>query len=535
MPVEPEPKKDSTAADEESKSRSSTRVVAVIEIGTTSVRMQVAEIAGRGRMHVLDSLQQGIAIGRDTFTRGVIEPETTEECVAALTSFRHVLEEYQLRTEGQIRAIATSAVREAGNREMFLDRMYIATGIPVAAIDAAEVTRLTCLAVMPLLHSRPALQKSDAVVAEVGGGSTEALLFRGGQAGTSHTYRLGSLRLRQALDAYRAPPSRLTSIMNRHVDRDVEQMRRDGVLPRGAALLALGGEARLVTTICIPDWDRRDIARVKVSDLARVTDEVIRASADDIVRRYHVSYPEAETFGPALLIYLRMAQAMKRNEILVGNATLRDGVLIDLALRGSWTKEMRKQVIYSALELGQRYGFDEKRAKRVARMADELFALLQSEHRLSPRCELILHVAALLKDIGLYVSNRGHHKHSMYLIRNSDLFGLGDRDLLLASLVARYHRKALPRPTHEGYMALGRKGRTEVAKMAAMLRVASALERFRADRGCRLQCFLEPGRLVVQVTAAGDLTMERYNLAVKSEMFEQFFGCKVIVRMAKRG
>jgi exopolyphosphatase/guanosine-5'-triphosphate,3'-diphosphate pyrophosphatase len=196
---------------------------------------------------------------------------------------------------------------------------------------------------------------------------------------------------------------------------------------------------------------------------------------------------------------------------------------------------MRNQVIHSALDLGRRYGFDEKRAKRVARHADELFALLDDEHRLSPRCELILHVAALLKDIGLYVSNRGHHKHSMYLIRNSDLFGLGDRDLLLTALVARYHRKALPRPTHEGYITLDRKGRTEVAKMAAMLRLASALERFHADRGCRTTCSLEDGRLVVQATGAGDLTMERYNLVAKSEMFEQFFGCKVIVRLAKRG
>ena len=511
------------------------RIVAAVEIGTTSVRMQIAEIGARGKVNVLESLQQGIAIGRDTFTRGVIGPETTEECVAALKSFRRVLDEYRLQGEGEIKAIATSAVREAGNRDAFLDRLFIATGIPVMAIDEAEVTRLTCLAVLPLLHSKPVFRAADALVAEVGGGSTEALLFRRGQAGTSHTYRLGSLRLRQAIDAYNAPTSRLTSIMRRYVDRDVDQMKHDGVLPRNTVLLALGGEARLVTTICVPEWDRKNIACVKVSDLSRVTNEVIRLSADEVVRKYHVSYPEAETFGPALLIYLRMAQTMNRKEILVGNATLRDGVLIDLATHGAWTRDMRRQIIRSALDLGRRYAFDEKRAKRVARFADELFALLKDEHRLSRRCALILHVAALLQDVGLYISNRGHHKHSMYLIVNSDLFGMGDRDLRQIGLVARYHRKSLPRPSHRQYVTLDREGRTEVAKMAALLRVAGALEHFQSDRGCRITSSLEEGRLVVQVTSAVDLTMERYNLVEKSEMFEQVFGRKIILRTTKRG
>ena len=521
--------------DLEVKGSRSTRVVAAVEIGTTSVRMQVAEIGARGKVHVLESLQQGIAIGRDTFTGGVIEPETTEECVAALRSFRRVLDEYRLQGEDQIRAVATSAVREAGNREAFLDRLFIATGIPVAVIDEAEVTRLTCLAVMPLLHSAPVFRTTDALVAEVGGGSTEALLFRRGQAGTSHTYRLGSLRLRQAIDAYHAPPARLTSIMQRCVDRDVEHMKRDGVLPRMAVLIALGGEARLVTTICVPDWDRKGLARVRVSDLSRVTGEVVRASTDEVVGRYHVSYPEAETFGPALLIYLRMAQLMNRREILVGSASLRDGVLIDLATQGSWTKEMRRQVIGSAINLGRRYAFDEKRARRVARLTDDLLVLLKNDHRLSPRCDLVLHVAALLRNIGLYISNRGHHKHSMYLISSSDLFGIGDRDLLQIGLVARYHRKAQPGPSQSEYNALDRQGRTEVAKMAAMLRVAGALEHFQSDRGCKVSCALEEGRLVIQVTSAGDLTMERYNLAEKGRMFEQVFGRKIILRTAKRG
>ena len=177
------------------------RVAAVIDVGSTAIRMEVAELRPDGSFRVLDSLQQPVHLGKDTFTKGRIQQSTLEECVKILKGFRRVMQEYGVTEASLIKAVATSAVREAANRETFLDRVYMATGINVAAIDEAEETRLTYLSVQDLLPREPGLQKGDALVIEVGGGGTELLLLRDGHVSYSNTFRLGTLRMRESLGA----------------------------------------------------------------------------------------------------------------------------------------------------------------------------------------------------------------------------------------------------------------------------------------------------------------------------------------------
>ena len=112
----------------------------------------------------------------------------------------------------QIRVVATSAVREARNRLAFIDRIYIATGLQVEPIDEAEVNRVTYLGVQPLLQAEPALAAARTLVVEVGGGSTEVLVVRGGNVVYANTLRLGSLRLRETLEAYRTPAVKVREI-----------------------------------------------------------------------------------------------------------------------------------------------------------------------------------------------------------------------------------------------------------------------------------------------------------------------------------
>src|SRR5262245_54734880 len=166
------------------------RPAAVIDIGTTSIRMAIAEIDNMGGVRKLESLSQAVSLGKDTFTQGSIAKSTIEECVRVLKSYRRILEEYQVNTPDQIRVVATSAVREARNRLAFLDRVFIATGLDVQPLDEAEVSRITYLGIQPFLQSEPTLTSSRAMVVEVGGGSTELLLVRNATVVFAHTYRL---------------------------------------------------------------------------------------------------------------------------------------------------------------------------------------------------------------------------------------------------------------------------------------------------------------------------------------------------------
>jgi exopolyphosphatase/guanosine-5'-triphosphate,3'-diphosphate pyrophosphatase len=145
----------------------------------------------------------------------------------------------------------------------------------------------------------------------------------------------------------------------------------------------------------------------------------------------------------------------------------------------------------------------------------------------------VLHVAALLHEIGAFVSNRSLHKHSLYLIRNSEIFGLGKRNLLLVALVARYHRRASPQPMHEGYATLTRDERVAVAKMAALLRVAVALDESRSQRIHDFTCAVEGSRLVISIAQAEDLSLEQLALRQNGSLFEEVFGLRVLLRISR--
>lgn len=141
-----------------------------------------------------------------------------------------------------------------------------------------------------------------------------------------------------------------------------------------------------------------------------------------------------------------------------------------------------REVIYSAGAVAAKYNVDPRHAQHVAQLALKLFDALRREHQLTDRHRVLLEVAALLHEIGGHVSSRSHHKHSMYLILNSDLFGLTREDLTLVALTVRYHRRAIPKPTHPEYAALSRDDRIAVAEMAALLRMAHAFGRNHAQQ-----------------------------------------------------
>src|SRR5688572_15246496 len=397
------------------------RQVAVIDIGTSSVRMAVAEISATGQVRQLETLAQAVNLGKDTFIRGAISKATIEECVQVLKSYRRVLKEYQIENPAQVRVVATSAVREATNRLAFVDRIYIATGFQVEPLDESEVIRITFLGVQPFLLSDPGLAAARAVVTEVGGGSTELLLVKAGEVVYSHTYRLGSLRLRETLEALRAPTLKVRNIMETHIHRTVEEIAehvsRDGPIE----LIAMGGDVRFAVRHLQPEWDGRSLARLPLKGLEDFTNKILGQSEDRLVRKYRLSYPEAETLGPALLAYVLLAKELQLTSVLVTNVNLRDGLLTELAGSTAWSKEFSKQIIRSATDLGRKFQFDEQHAAHVADLSSKLFQQLKEEHQLPPRYEVILYVAALLHEVGLFISNSSYHKHSLYLIRNSEL------------------------------------------------------------------------------------------------------------------
>lgn len=506
--------------------------VAVVDIGATSIRMAIAEIHRSGEIKIKESLVQPVALGKDTFTKGSIDPATTEECVRVLKMYREKLRELEITGSDQVHVVATSAVREAANRLSFLMRIYVATGFRVEPFDDAAVNRVMYLGVQPLLETQPELADTQTLIIEVGGGSTDVLLVNDGNVAYADTHRLGALRARKTLETYQASVGKVQKIMESQIRRIVGHVRQHAEEDRPLTMLALGGDVRLAASELLPKWKKRSLATVPLSQLQDFTEGILARSSEKLFVDYNLPYPAAEAIGPALLAYVQIAQALELDNILVSTISLRDGLVKAMATHEAWTTEFANQILRSAIDMGRRFRFDEAHGRHVAELSKTLFHALQDEHQLGSRFEIILHVAAFLHDIGYVVNTRSHHKHSMSLIINGDLFGLTRRDVMLAALTARYHRRASPKPNHEGYATLDWVSRANVAKMAAMLRVADALDRSNTQRITDIQCTQAEGRLVITVPSADDLSLEQLALRQKGNLFQEVFGMPVLLRNA---
>ncbi len=510
--------------------RIGTTLVAVIDIGATSIRMSVAEIAPDGDFRTLDTLVQAVDLGREAFDTRRISRATIERSVNILRRFQRVLREYGIRSGPHIRVVATSAVREAINRLAFTDRIFIATGLVVEVIDEAEVSRVTFMGVSPHLERDDELRAARSVIVEVGGGSTELLVMRDGNMLLSDTLRLGSLRLVQSLDSIHSTATRRRQLMEYQIARIIDRVSETVIDEPDTRLIAIGGDVRFAARQLLDHWPADTLAKIPTARLETLTNDVLRLNEDAVVKKYGVSYIEATTLGPALLVYLLLARHFRVDQILVSDSNLRDGLIYEMAVRGSWTEAFRKQIVRSAISLGRKCDFDEEHALQVADLASELFGQLRGEHRLSDRLEVLLHIAAILYQIGSFINARSSHKHAMYIIRNSELFGLSRNDLLLVGLVARYHRRASPQPTHEGYATLTREDRVVVSKLAALLRVAIALDETRSGRVRQIRCVREPKRLIIETPDVEDVSMEQLALRQNGSLFQEVFGIPVMLR-----
>lgn len=505
-------------------------LAAVIEIGSTSIRMAAAQRQPGGGMRHIDDLDLPVGLGRECFTDAEIVPDTIERCVTAIRRFQQALDELGVAA-ADLRVVATSAVREARNRQTFTDRVLIATGLKIDVLSEAEVSRLTYLAVQPVLQHRDFFRRGNTLVLEVGGGSTEILAFRKGRVRTAHVSRVGSLRMQRELGDYARGEHGLAAF-EEYLAFPVAQMVGSLGVGGKAQMVALGGETRLVRDTLRPAVGRpyEPLSAIDVAEVRQFVAERLPWPVEQVAREQGITEHQAETLLPALAIYLKLAEALGEDSIRVGDVSLRDGVLTEMFAGQIWEKEFRRQTLHSARALGRRYRVDRRHAEIVACAARAVRAYLARSIRFDPRDDVLLHVAALLHEIGMFVNMRSYHKHSLYLIENSEIFGLDGAESALVGRIARYHRRATPRPTHEEFIGLSDAERVRVCKLAAILRVADALAF--SHEGDRLDLTFETRRdeLLIRARTDDDLTLAQRQMDSRAEMFRDVFGLRVSLR-----
>ncbi len=515
-------------------------VLAAVDIGTNSVHMVVARVADDGRMEVLEKEKEMVRLGRSGGDMKLLAPDAIDRGVAALERCRRVADAHG----AELAAVATSAVREAENRREFLDRAFDEAGVSVEVISGFEEARLIHLGVLQAL---PVFDQR-VLLCDIGGGSTEILLGHRGDVLASRSFRLGAIRLTERFLSRDVVKPKHLARARHHVGTLLAAF---GAEVRDAGHeVAVGASGTIETVVAMALAARDEGAGARTLNGQEVTASEVRAavealaacSVEERAALPGVDAKRADILLGGAVILEGFVEAFGVERLTFSEGALREGVLLDQARRRSGgtlhhLQDLRRRSVLHLVELTDEHP---EHSREIARHALGLFdglapLLAELDPPLGDAERELLEAGALLCNVGVFISHSGHHKHSYYVIRNSEhLAGFTDREIELVAQVARYHRKSSPRAKHAEWRALRRADRERVRALAAVLRLAIGLDRSHGRRVAGTTASWDAGRLTIAVHPAGPepIELEVHAAELRRSLLEEVLGREVVIEVA---
>jgi len=508
--------------------------IAAVDVGTNSLHLIVARVTEGDRFEVVTREKEMVRLGAGVDGMKNLAPDALDRAVAALATFRRLADAHGA---DELRAVATSAVREAANRQRFLDRAQAEAGVEVEVISGAEEARLIHLGV---LHGLDVWDRR-LFLFDIGGGSTELLVGERDEVLDVTSVKLGAVRLTHRFFPGRSLHPSSVDSCRRHIRSTLAAFERP--LRRRGFELAVGASGTTEQVLRLA----RGLAGeppLRSPNGARLTRKQVRAVAAALVEARSAG-TTAELIGldpkrediilAGALVLEGIVDTFGVKELTFSDQALREGVLLDTIQRerDGARLELRDVARRSALDLVNAWDPDPGHSAHVAHLALELFDATADRHGLGAEARALLEAGALLANVGLVIAHSQHHKHAYYLIRNCDrLVGFTDHEIELVAQIARYHRRSQPKASHPEWAALDPESQELVATAAGILRIAIGLDRSRAglvkavavdDDGERLE--IRP----IPIDPDRDVELERWAVGQRVALLEGRLGLPITV------
>jgi exopolyphosphatase/guanosine-5'-triphosphate,3'-diphosphate pyrophosphatase len=508
--------------------------LAAIDIGSNSIKLVVVEAAASDSFAVLAREREVVRLGHDTLREGFLAPEAVERAAETIRRFRSIA---QARGAATVLATATASVREARNAAEFVEEIERRAGIRVEILSGVEEARLIGIAA-----AAGCGQGAPLVNVDIGGGSTEISLMQGGEPSLLFSVKLGAVGLTEKFLASDPPKPKEMRALRAEIRAALERPARE---MRGASWLRATGTSGTILALgeALRQRALRDAgeeskgaqpagAEVVLGHLARLNERLSRMTLDERRGVAGISAQRAEIVVAGGQILEGVMESLGVNALRTCDYALREGVVIDhLRMLEAESRPTARGAadprLLGVLAVGRRFGYEEAHALQVARLAEKIFDALAEDFGLTRHQRTLLSAAALLHDAGYHIAHEEHHKHSLYLIKNSELTGFSEAERSVIANVARYHRGAPPRERHPDFAALGDEDRQTVSRLAAVLRLADALDRSYDSRVRDLTLTQNGAGARLRLFAAHDCEREISAAEQKRDLFEQVFGCRL--------
>jgi len=507
--------------------------LAAIDAGSNAIRLVIARATSPKRIQILDCERAAVRLGHNAFTRRMINGDTISRAARAFRQFRDRMDQYNV---GAYRAVATAAAREARNYRRLMDRVQRKAGIELEVISSEEEARLVCSAAQWALGDRI----QPRLIFDLGGGSLELNFYQRGVLEQRIGLPLGTIRLMETFSIDGAINEDNAHRLRHHI----LALLRSAVpsppkLSRSIAVACGGNAEALVRMAAGPMLER--IPSINTRLLRDQTWRMLALDVPGRMRVFRIRKDRAEVIGIAAIIFNTLAKWLDVRTMLVPGVGVREGILLDLvaeqySVRTTSEEEKGRasELLASARWFARRLDYNPQHAEQVARLALSLFDQLRPIHEMGADLRLVLEMAALLHDVGHFVSRKSHHRHGEYLIRNGEIPELrGWRRDMVAALVRYHNSKSEPQLEHASYAALDGERRRQARLLTSLLRIAEKLESEHAQRISGVDVQISGRKAIFIIRAMDGTRLDLLGLERKSGLFEKEFQLKPEFRRAQ--
>jgi len=496
--------------------------IAAIDVGSNAMRMVVGEVDEAWRVNTLENIRLPVRLGQDVFSKGYLEQGTIQQTEEAFLRFKHVADNYGIQ---RLRAVATSAAREAANGDLLIERVLRASGIELEVISGEEEARLIHSAVVHALN----LKNKRSLLIDIGGGSVEVTISNGQNIISTESYNMGTVRLLEKLDTKDNSKHPFGKLVREYAEAARYRIERDIGDEKIQVCAGTGGNVEEIGRLCQRLFKADSDRFVTLDELAELIERLNRLSYKERIQKLKLRPDRADVILPASIVLHMIASEAHVKQIAIPNVGLKDGILLDIAeeLSRSPRPQRREQAWESALHMGRKYQFDEKHARLTAKLSACLFEQSKPLHELDNSNVLLLEMAALLHDIGHFINTVDHEKHAYYLLSVNRLIGLTVREQNIVANLVRYHRKQSPTTDDDNFKALNQKDRAIVAKLSALLSLADSMDVSHANPVTDVTLKETKSGWQIKLFGKSDLMLENWSLSKRKSLFEEVFGVKL--------
>lgn len=504
--------------------------LAAIDIGTNTIRSIVVEANPGGGFRVLDDEKVAVRLGEGLDKTGRISDAAAERAIAALSRQKKIIDTFQVSA---IEAVATSAVRKAGNGREFIQAIKDQVGLTVTTISGEVEAELAALSAFNNFD----LEGARHLLVDIGGGSLELVTTVGSHIEEIFSLDLGAVYLTESFLSHDPIREESLSRLRRHIRKVLRESFPPERLPV-SALIGSGGTvtamASMITAARKETYGSVHGCEILRSDVVHLLALLLRRNLKERRNIPGLNPDRADIIVAGVTVIDELLEFFQVNLLKVNERGIREGLI----LRGLHQHGMilatggRRTWRDSALDFAASCHVEKNHALQVAKLAKSLFTVLSRPFNLGEGEGRLLEAAAILHDVGYFINYSSHHKHSYHLIAHADLFGFTPRERELIANIARYHRKSLPKKKHEAFMRLTPVDRQLVEKLGGILRLADGLDRSRTGVIEIIDAIHSPSRLLLRLQCNGDPAVELYGATTKSDLLCAAFQLQLILEPA---